>query len=82
MTENPKLTESAGVPATAPNQGDETLLVPPPNFKERIEAAQRALANGSKQSLEIPVPPARPTVETAEVEPAQNDNSADPLVNV
>ena len=77
MTENPNLTESAGVPDNAPVSGDETLLVPPPNFKERIEAAQRALANGSKQSLEIPVPPTRPTVEA---EPARNDTSADPSV--
>lgn len=41
----------------------DTLVVPPPSFRERLEAAQRARANHTKTSVSIMVP--RETDESA-----------------
>ncbi len=35
---------------------DDTLIVPPPNYRERILAAQKARTSEIRQSVEIPNP--------------------------
>jgi hypothetical protein len=52
MTDKPKHTDQ---PETE-NPSD-TLIVPPPNFKERLLAAQRARLSTVRPSVEIPIPP-------------------------
>jgi hypothetical protein len=37
----------------------ETLIVPPPHYRERLQAAQRARASEVRPSTEIPVPSQR-----------------------
>ena len=36
--------------------GDDTLTVAPPNFRERVQAAQKAKTSEIRQSVEIPNP--------------------------
>ncbi len=52
MTDKPKPTDQP----EAENPSD-TLIVPPPNFKERLLAAQRARLSTVRPSVEIPIPP-------------------------
>jgi hypothetical protein len=37
-------------------EGDDTLIVAPPNFRERVQAAQKAKTSEIRQSVEIPNP--------------------------
>jgi hypothetical protein len=50
-------------PGNIPDEEDnssDTLIVPPPNFRERLLAAQRARANGARPGLEIAKPANKP----------------------
>ena len=42
------------------DNGAETLIVPPPGFRERLAAAQRARATNKRASIEIPIPGKNP----------------------
>jgi hypothetical protein len=48
MTDNPGNPDYAEV--------DDTLIVAPPNFRERVQAAQKAKTSEIRQSVEIPNP--------------------------
>ncbi len=45
------------------DRGDDTLNVPPPNFRERVQAAQKAKTSEIRQSVEIPNPLLKKTEE-------------------
>lgn len=55
----------------------DTLIVPPPNYQERLEAAQRARANEARGAVEIPNPLVKPSppanTESNPPEPAPKD---------
>lgn len=44
-------------PPDASDDSSDTLIVPPPNFRERLEAARRARENEIRPSVQIPLPP-------------------------
>ena len=54
MPENPKPDH---LPENPADDTSETLRVPPPNFRERLEAAKRARENEIRPSVQIPLPP-------------------------
>jgi len=54
-------------------EGPDTLIVPPPNFQERLEAAQRARANEAQRAVEIPNPLAKPSTPAKPEEPPHKD---------
>jgi hypothetical protein len=54
--------------------GTDTLIVPPPNFQERLEAAQRARANEAHRAVEIPNPLAKPSTPAIPEEPLSKDD--------
>ena len=39
------------------DDSSDTMIVPPPNFRERLEAARRARENEIRPSVQIPLPP-------------------------
>ncbi|MCC7450143.1 MAG: hypothetical protein IT324_22185 [Anaerolineae bacterium] len=55
------------------NNDPETLIVPPPNFQERLEAAQRARANEAHGAVEIPNPLTKSTPPPHTEEPSRKD---------
>lgn len=52
--------EPVEAPGERKSDPSDTLPVPPPNFRERLQAAQRARANEIRPSVEIPIPGERP----------------------
>jgi hypothetical protein len=59
---------------------DDTLIVPPPNYRERILAAQKARTSEIRQSVEIPNPLLKKPddAQTTPDNPAQAGKSATP----
>src|SRR5258706_7734736 len=50
MSDHPETNE----PQEEKDPNSETLIVPPPGFRERLQAAQRARANEIRASVELP----------------------------
>jgi hypothetical protein len=50
MSDQPEINESH----EEKDVNSETLIVPPPGFRERLQAAQRARANEIRASVELP----------------------------
>ena len=62
--------------STPPNDSpDDTLIVPPPNYRERILAAQKARTSEIRQSVEIPNPLLKKAedTQTTPEEPAKSE---------
>ena len=49
--------KSDRLPEEKADDSSDTLIVPPPNFRERLEAARRARENEIRPSVQIPLPP-------------------------
>ncbi len=63
-------------------QDDDTLIVAPPGFRERLLAAQKARTSEIRQSVEIPNPLARKPEDAAaprEAGTSSDPNTANPL---
>ncbi len=58
--------------------GSDTLIVPPPNYRERLKAAQHARSNEVRGAVEIPNPLAKsstpPNTEGKSPEPELHDD--------
>ncbi len=53
MSDHPETNESID-DSNEKDVRSETLIVPPPGFRERLQAAQRARANEIRASIELP----------------------------
>lgn len=53
----PDKPQSDQTPEEITDNSSDTLIVPPPNFRERLEAARRARENEIRPSVQIPLPP-------------------------
>jgi hypothetical protein len=60
------------------DRDDDTLIVAPPGFRERLRAAQKARTSEIRQSVEIPNPLRKPDDEPAPVAPEDTDPQTDP----
>ena len=56
MTDEPKPADQPERPSLDHGDPSDTLIVPPPTFRERLLAAQRARASEARSTVEIPLP--------------------------
>ncbi len=65
LPDKPANDDNAEMPPLDESQDDDTLIVAPPGFRERLLAAQKARTSEIRQSVEIPNPLLRKPGETS-----------------